>query len=233
MKTLRLPNILHGHFLIPSPQPRARSVQHPSLRRYRTTRLITLFCIALAVSATCLPVGALRADPGYKAKSGKVAFSADANVAFLKVSGSSSAIKGGGQATVAGDVATIRNLRFEVDPKTLKTGIGLRDQHMYEKVFTAADGSVPPLVLRADRFEARRNPKTSKWEGNFQAQVSMRGVTKPVRFRASAEQKNPGAIVSAEGVIKTSDFGVQPISYSGAVVNNEVTVTVSSLRLEP
>ncbi len=233
MKTLRILSRMHDQSLIPSPRLRASSVQHSSLRKYRTTRFVTLFCIAIAVSTAWLPSGELRANPGYKAKSGKLAFNVDANVAFLKVSGSSSAIKGGGEATISGDVATIRGLRFEVDPKTLKTGISLRDQHMYEKVFTAADGSVPPLVLRADRFEARRNPKTSKWEGNFQAQVSIRGVTKPVRFRASAEQKNPGAIVSAEGVIKTSDFGVQPISYSGAAVNNEVTVTVSNLRLEP
>ena len=233
MKTLRILSRMHDQSLISSPQPRARLVQHSSLRKYRTRRFITLFCIAIAVATGWLPSGDLRANPGYKAKSGKVAFNVDASVAFLKVSGSSSAIKGGGEATVSGDVATIRGLRFEVDPKTLKTGISLRDQHMYEKVFTAADGSIPPIVLRADRFEARRNPKTSKWEGNFQAQVSMRGVTKPVRFRASAEQKNPGAIVSAEGVIKTSDFGVKPISYSGATVNNEVRVTVSSLRLEP
>jgi hypothetical protein len=54
---------------------------------------------------------------------------------------------------VAGDVATIRNLRFEVDPKTFKTGIGLRDQHMYEQVFIAADGSIPAIAVRADRFE--------------------------------------------------------------------------------
>jgi polyisoprenoid-binding protein YceI len=233
MKTLPIPSRVHDQSLVPSPQLRASSVQDTSLRKYRTTRFSTLSFIAIAVATAWLPSGELRANPGYKAKSGKVAFNVDANVAFLKVSGSSSAIKGGGEATISGDVATIRGLRFEVDPKTLKTGIDLRDQHMYEKVFTAADGSIPPLVLRADRFEARRNPKTSKWEGNFQAQVSIRGVTKPVRFRASAEQKNPGAIVSAEGVIKTSDFGVKPISYSGAAVNNEVTVTVSNLRIEP
>lgn len=233
MKTLQIPNMMHGQFLIPSPQARANSVQPSSFKRYRTTRFIKLFRIAIAVSTACLPFGELRAESGYKAKSGKLAFNVDASVAFLKVSGSSSAIKGGGQATVAGDVATIRGLRFEVDPKSLKTGIGLRDQHMYEKVFTAADGSTPPIVLRADRFEARRNPKTSKWEGNFQAQVSMRGVTRQVPFHASAEQKGPGALVSAKGVIKTSDFGVKPISYSGATVNNDVTVTVSDLRIEP
>lgn len=196
-------------------------------------RFVTTLLITIASSIGWLPFNQLRADPGYKVKAGKISFTVDSNVAFLKVAGSSSAIKGEGEATVAGDVAVIRNFRFEIDPKTFQTGIKLRDEHMYEKVFTAADGSIPPIVLRADRFEARRNPKTSKWDGNFQAQLSMRGVTRSVRFRTSAEQKNPGAIVSAEGVVKTSEFGVKPISYSGAIVNDEVTVTVSDLRIEP
>jgi len=188
--------------------------------------------IAIASAIGCFPCSELRAEPGYKSKSGKIAFHVDTNVPFLKVSGSSSGVKGGGEASVAGDVATIRNLRFEVDPKTFKTGIALRDQHMYEQVFTA-DGSIPAIVVRADRFDARRNPKTSKWEATFQAQVTMRKVAKPVRFHASMEQKSSGAIVSAEGIVKTSDFGVKPITYSGARVNDDVTVTVSDLRVEP
>jgi polyisoprenoid-binding protein YceI len=196
-------------------------------------RSVTLLSIAIASSIGWFPCSELRAEPGYKSKSGKIAFRVDSNVPFLKVSGSSSGVKGGGEASVAGDVATIRNLRFEVDPKTIKTGIALRDQHMYEQVFTAADGSIPAIAVRADRFEARRNPKTSKWEAAFQAQVTMRKVTKPVRFHASMEKKSAGAIVSAEGVVKTSNFGVKPITYSGARVNDDVTVTVSDLRVEP
>ncbi len=195
-------------------------------------RSVTLLSIAIASSIGWFPCSELRAEPGYKSKSGKIAFHVDTNVPFLKVSGSSSGVKGGGEASVAGDVATIRNLRFEVDPKTFKTGIALRDQHMYEQVFTA-DGSIPAIVVRADRFDARRNPKTSKWEATFQAQVTMRKVAKPVRFHASMEQKSSGAIVSAEGIVKTSDFGVKPITYSGARVNDDVTVTVSDLRVEP
>ena len=167
-------------------------------------RSVTLLSIAIASSIGCVPCSELCAEPGYKSKSGKIAFQVDTNVPFLKVSGSSSGVKGGGEASVAGEVATIRNLRFEVDPKTFKTGIGIRDQHMYEQVFTAADGSIPAIAVRTDRFEARRNPKTSKWEAAFQAQISMRKVTKPVRFRASMEKKSSGAIVSAEGIVKTS-----------------------------
>ncbi len=209
------------------------STQHFVLRSRRKIRWLPLFYFAIVSSLGWLPFSELRADPNYKATAGKIAFSVGSNVPFLKVSGSSSTFHGGGEGAVAGDVATIRNLHFEVDPKTLKTGMSFRDQHMDEKVFTAADGSIPPIVLRADRFEAKRNPATSKWEGSFQAQVTMRGVTKPVRFHAAAEQLNTEALVSAQGVVKTSDFGVEPITYSGARVNDEVTVTVTNLRLEP
>jgi polyisoprenoid-binding protein YceI len=204
----------------------------PTTKHKILMRSVTLLSIAIASSIGWFPCSELRAEPGYKSKSGKIAFHVDTNVPFLKVSGSSSGVKGGGEASVAGDVATIRNLRFEVDPKTFKTGIALRDQHMYEQVFTA-EGSIPAIAVRADRFEARRNPKTSKWEAAFQAQVTMRKVTKPVRFHASMEKKSSGAIVSAEGIVKTSDFGVKPITYSGARVYDEVTVTVSDLRVEP
>jgi polyisoprenoid-binding protein YceI len=54
-----------------------------------------------------------------------------------------------------------------------------------------------------------------------------------VVFRASLEKKGDGAVVAAEGTIKTSNFGVKPITYSGATVEDEVAVTVSDLRVEP
>jgi len=109
----------------------------------------------------------------------------------------------------------------------------IRDDHLYDKVFKTADGAMPAIVLRADRFEAKLNPKSSKWEGTLEAQVTMHGVTKPVSFHASLEKKGNAALVSAEGSVKTSDFGVAKISYSGATVDDKVAISVSNLRVEP
>jgi len=39
--------------------------------------------------------------------------------------------------------------------------------------------------------------------------------------------------VAAEGTVKPSAFGVKPITYSGATVNDAVAVKVSDLRIEP
>src|SRR5213080_1912010 len=119
--------------------------------------------IAIASAIGCFPCSELRAEPGYKSKSGKIGFHVDTNVPFLKVSGSSSGVKGGGEASVAGDVATIRNLRFEVDPKTFKTGIALRDQHMYEQVSPPTVRFQPslcaPTALMRGAIPRHRNGK--------------------------------------------------------------------------
>ncbi len=189
--------------------------------------------IAIAFATASLVLPGVRAEPAYTAKAGRVSFNVASNLFFLKVSGTSTAISGGGQPTVEDDSAVIRNLHFEVDPMTFKTGISLRDQHLYEKVFRASDGSIPKIVLRAETLRAKLNPQTSKWEGNLQAELTLRGVTRPVSFHVSGEKKADRAIVSAEGVVKTSAFGVKPISYSGATVNDEVRVTVSDLLLSP
>ena len=207
------------------------------LDRYRSAdrwgrRVRSMVSVTLE-SLLVISTGQLRADPAYKVGGGKVSFSVGSNVPFLKVSGSSSAVKGSGEGTVAGNVAQVRSAQFEVDPKTLKTGISVRDQHMYEQVFTAANGSIAPVVLRTGAFQAKRNPASGKWEANFQAQLTLRGVTRPVPFHASAEQKGTGVIIDAEGVVKTSEFGVKPIIYSGARVNDGVNVVVRDLPVEP
>ena len=210
-----------------------KNVRYLSLEGQQKFGSVRLLSLALAVVSVWVSSGDLRAQTEYTAKSGKIAFKVGSNVPLVTVTGSSSAVKGGGEATVTDNAATIRNLHFEVDPVTFKTGIQLRDEHLHEKVFTAADGSKPKIVLRADRFLAKLDPKTSKWEGTLQAQLTIRGVTRPVSFHATAEKNGEGARVAADGVVKTSDFGVKPISYSGATVRDEVAVTVSNLALGP
>ena len=142
-------------------------------------------------------------------------------------------MSGNGEGTIAGDIAQVRSAHFELDPKTLKTGISLRDQHMHEQVFTAANGSITPLFSGPTPSKQNATPESGKWEANFQAQLTLRGVTRPVHFHASAEQNGSGVIINAEGVVKMSEFGVKPITYSGARVNDEVNVMVRDLPVEP
>ena len=205
-------------------------ISHSPIRERRHSWLIVAAANALIAVCTC--IAAVVSGP-YAAKSGKVEFSVGSNIPLVKVAGSSTSLRGSGEATVDEATATVRNLQFEVDPATFKTGIGLRDQHLQEKVFKAADGSMPKVVLKAERFQAKLNPQTSKWEGTLQGQLTLRGVTKPVTFQASGEKNGDGAIVDASGTVKTSAFGVKQISYSGATVNDEVKVTVTDLKVAP
>lgn len=214
----------------------AANSSHPAnLRNPRRigARLLRFAPLCFAVAVAVAAPGPGGVGSGYFAKGGRIGFNVGSNIPFLSVTGSSSAISGSGEGALAGDVATVRNLRFEVDPKSFKTGMKIRDDHLHEKVFKTSDGSFPSLVLRAEEFQAKLNPKTSKWEGTLNAQLTMHGVTKPVSLNASLEKKGKGAVVSAEGSVKTSDFGVATISYSGATVNDKVAISVSNLRVEP
>src|SRR4051812_7120184 len=135
--------------------------------------------VSLSFAAAVVLAAQLRADPNYTAHAGRIQFTVGSNIPFVKVSGTTTAIVGGGDASVSGDHVAVHHLHFEVDPRTFKTGIKLRDQHLYEKVFTASDGTIPKLELHADSFEADLNAGTQKWEGDLHSQLSMRGVTRP------------------------------------------------------
>jgi polyisoprenoid-binding protein YceI len=196
-------------------------------------RLVRFTPVFLAVAVAVAAPGPGGAGSSYSAKAGRIAFSVGSNIPFLNVSGASTLIAGTGEGALVNDTATVRNLRFEVDPKSFKTGMKIRDDHLYDKVFKTADGSFPSLILKADHFEAKLNPATSKWEGTLDAQLTMHGVTKPISLHASLEKKGKGALVSADGSVKTSDFGVAKIAYSGAVMEDKVAISISNLRVEP
>ena len=72
----------------------------------RVRRMVSVMLASLLMILT----GQLRADPGYKVGGGKISFSVGSNVPFVKVSGSSSAVNGSGEGTIAGNVAQVRAL---------------------------------------------------------------------------------------------------------------------------
>ena len=129
-------------------------------------RVRSMVSVMLA-SLLMISTGQLRADPGYKVGGGKISFSVGSNVPFVKVSGSSSAVSGNGEGTIAGNIAQVRSAHVELDPKTLKTGISMRDQHMYEQVFTAANGSITPVVLSDRRLPSKTQSREREMGSQF------------------------------------------------------------------
>lgn len=195
-------------------------------RLQNTSAVRALFIVVALVFAN-----AARAADEYTAKSGRVAFTVGTNIPFLKVSGSSTALSGGGAASVNDDTATVTQLHFEIDPASFTTGLAARDQHLRDRVFRASDGSLPRITLQADRFVAKVAPPATSWTGELRAELSMRGVTRPITFRVSAQRKGDGAIVRAEGRLRTSDFEVGKIANGLTTVKDEVTIRVTDLVL--
>ena len=101
------------------------------LDRYRSAdglsqRVRSMTSVMLA-SLLVISAGELRADLGYRVGGGKISFSVGSNVPFVKVSGSSSAVNGSGEGTIAGNVAQVRSAHFRdfLEPENAEN----RNQH--------------------------------------------------------------------------------------------------------
>jgi hypothetical protein len=100
-------------------------------------------------------------------------------------------------------------LSISIDPKSLRTGLSLRDSHMIEKIFTSSKGEVLPITFVSQDAAA-------------EGQLSFRGVTRQFKFGCKERV--------CVGTIKLSDFEVAPIKHLGVGVEDAVEVTV---KLKP
>ena len=110
--------------------------------------------------------------------------------------------------------------------KTLATGIALRDQHMRHYVFTTSAGEVPDL-----RFEVASafcpgvlagREVTCKVSGN----LSIRGVPRSFSMTLKIREANAASAfrVGGDGVVKLSDYGIEPPSQFGVKTANEIQI---------
>ncbi len=151
------------------------------------------------------------------ARESRVVFDATAT-GGLKVEGKTSEL------TVAenGDA-----VRLTVPLGHIDTGIGLRNQHLREKLevakFPSAELSVPRknLELPAVGQSVSRTAMGT---------MTLHGVTKPVQLAYTARSDGPGLYrVHGQVRIKMSDFGITPPGYLGVKVAPDVDVTVDSV----
>jgi polyisoprenoid-binding protein YceI len=119
---------------------------------------------------------------------------------------------------------------FEFQVGTLDTGIDLRNEHMREKYLQVKEHptaklEIKDLVLNEDFNPAR--PKIS--EQAFEGELTLHGVTKPVRGKFTVGEKRD---VAADFKIKLSDFNVEIPKYLGVTVADEVNVEVKIAELK-
>jgi polyisoprenoid-binding protein YceI len=144
-----------------------------------------------------------------------------------------------GSFTVA-DPPEQSHLHAEVEAASIDTGVGMRDDHLRTNDFLDAP-THPSLVLESTGFT-----KVSDSEWKMAADLTVRGVTKPVEFDLEYHGTGPGmqpgsevVAFSASTEIDRREFGVSfnGILEGGAiVVGNKVKIELeveASLQTEP
>jgi len=173
-----------------------------------TQRRIRFFLIALLI-------GVSGASKSYHTSSGHVDFYAIGKPSFLKVHGviksMEAVINSNGEVTG----------HFSVKLDEFKTGVGLRDKDLRNKVFEL-DQFPGTAELNLHPFNARSGEKS-----DFSGMLKIHGVEKQIRGQASVHINGDRLAFEAEFTILLTDFNMKPPEFAGLKIQNEVRVEVS------
>jgi polyisoprenoid-binding protein YceI len=132
--------------------------------------------------------------------------------AGMNVEGTSSDLK----ASEAGGKLT---LSAGVD--NLKTGIGLRDEHL--KKYIGAE-QFPRATLVVDRAGLKLPEDNQELDGEAQGNFTLHGVTKPVHFKYRAKRTGSDYHVQAHMLIDITNFGVEKPCYLRVCTDTDVKI---------
>jgi polyisoprenoid-binding protein YceI len=168
-----------------------------------------------ALAATCMALSfALTASADFKSiDTPEVGFLVG-GPAGLKITGTSSdlsAAETGGKLTV---VTPLKNL---------KTGIGLRDEHLkkYLEVET-----YPNAKLVIDRSKLKLPDDNQSGDGDATGDFTLHGVTKPLAFKYHAKRTGSDYHIQGLATIDITQFGIKQPCYLGVCTDTEVKLKV-------
>ena len=176
------------------------------------------FCVVVAAIAMEAADGAR----SFEATHGTVKFVATTNLGAIRIHGQSSALTGHVHAVSTGNQIEVAELEARLDPKSLSTGMSLRDQHMRAKIFAVGE-ALPELKFTAAKIQCPA-PEAAKESGcQVQGNFTMRGISKPFVILLKVRQSGQGIYkVSGEGDLKLTAFGIEPPCQLGVCVTDEV-----------
>jgi polyisoprenoid-binding protein YceI len=171
-----------------------------------------------------------RAEDGseFRVFDGTVKFVAvtNTNVSLLTVQGQSRQMTGSLMLVKGERRVELQSIRARIDPKSFKTGMSLRDEHMRRKVFSLANDTMPELEFVSDRITCPELPPGRDAACPVSGQLRLRGVTRPFAINLKVLNDGKGYRITAEGGLKLSDFGIEPPCQLGVCVTDDVKLSL-------
>jgi polyisoprenoid-binding protein YceI len=184
--------------------------------------------IAVMIAATAWVSSPLAAGDAtnLQVRSGVVKFDARTNVSAISVHGESSAMSAELILRKAGSGVEVDNLRAVVDPKSLSTGMSLRDQHMRKRIFAASNDQLPELEFVSAKSSCADLPHGPEVTCRISGNLSLRGVARPFEMDLKVRNEGKAYRVSGDAVVKLSNFGIEPPCQLGVCVTDDVKLRV-------
>lgn len=139
---------------------------------------------------------------------GTVTFDVATNVPAVGVHGESKALQGRVRILQSPGGVALEELEAVVPVNSLKTGIGLRDDHMRKHIFTTTAGSVPDLRFVAKSAACPAATPGRETKCRLQGQLTIRGTTQPFAMELKVAEKNGGFQVTGDGEVMLSAYSI-------------------------
>ena len=157
---------------------------------------------------------------------GEVSFKADTNMPGVNIEGSSKVFKTL-KADFTDDLQGLKKIEAEIDAETLKTGIELRDHHMYEKVFLVLSAKEKPallkMVLEKPICEKVGLGIKCKGDGNFT--FGKKAFSKKIEMNFDNKQNT-----NVSFNVSLKELALEIPSYLGVELEDNVIVKVMASR---
>lgn len=172
--------------------------------------LITLNIICFTSGASQIPIS-------------EINFKAKTNLPSITISGKT---KNAEKAKIEFDAKNkniISTFNLEFSPNELQTGLSLRDNHMKEKIFQAADGSLPLI-----QFSLNKPIQLPLKDSEIDGKLSLRGVSAAFNPKCSSSLEGQKLKIDCKGMINIEKHSITPPTHLGVKVLPEVEVALAT-----
>ena len=153
---------------------------------------------------------------------GEVSFKAETNMPGVNIEGSSKSFKTL-KADFSDDFLNLKKIEAEIDADTLKTGIEMRDHHMYEKVFLILSAQEKPALLKMimDKAVCEKIADGINCKGDANFTFGKKAFLKKVEMKFDNKQNTQVAFN-----VSLKELSIEIPSYLGIELEDSVSVKV-------
>lgn len=157
---------------------------------------------------------------------GEVSFKAETNMPGVSIEGNSKTFKVL-KADFSDDNSSLKKIEAEIDAETLKTGIDIRDQHMYEKVFFELSGKTKPALLKMvmDKSNCEKKGDQLNCTGDASFTLGKKSFTRKLDLKFD-NKLNTDVLFN----VSLKELALEIPSYLGIELEDSVSVNMKAIK---